>query len=84
MLRVSVGVWLVLGDAGEIDAKDIVGAVVSTTMDLLADKLPAAARAGNVKDALLPRPSLIVPPLRLKAFVAAYSSLLLVSPGATT
>ena len=60
-----------------------VGARVSITMALLPPRELAEAKAGRVKMAskAVPAISLIVPPLRVRAFVARYCKSGVVSPG---
>ena len=64
----------------------MVGAMASITMALLPPRELAVARAGRVKKAskAVPTVSLIVPPLRVRAFVARYCKSGVVSPGWTT
>jgi hypothetical protein len=77
------GAFVVAGDA---DVKVTVGARVSITMALLPPRELTEAVLGRVKVAskAVPKVSLIVPPLRVRALVARYCKSAEESPGCTT
>jgi len=83
-LNVAVTVNALLTVVAEVDAKVTVGARVSITMALLPPRELAEAVAGRVNTASSVKLSLMVPPLRLRAFVARYSKSAEESPACTT